>query len=315
MNLLKTLALAATLGMSLSTAAFALPALKSEVVVTAEIVTVGDMFDDAGSLAELAMFRAPKPGTTGMVELNAVAHAAKLVGITEFENVGIARVRVSRAASIVDAHVLETMVTDDLRSRGIVQTGVTPNLSFDTPNLSFNAEAVDQPVKLINVRYMPGNSAFSARFQIAGTDLPVDVTGHIEMMVEAPHLIDTRPAGTVLTPSDLELKLVPLKYAESTGLVSMDQLVGKQLSRSGRGGLMLRARDVADPQVVARNQMVTVYLKSGPMTLTVKGQALNNAAAGQPVQVMNTASKKIVIGTALPNGGVEMTSTLNMAGL
>ena len=314
MNLFKTLALA-TLGISFSTAALALPSLKSDVVVTAEIVTVGDMFDDAGSMAELAIFRAPKPGTTGMVELNAITHAAKLVGLTEFENVGIARVRVSRAATIIDAPMLQGMVTEDLRTRGILQDGVTPQLSFDTPNLSFNAEAVEQPVKLINVRYMPGNNVFSARFQIAGTDLPVDVTGHIEMMVEAPHLIDTRPAGTVLTPSDIQMKLVPLKYAESTGLVDMDQLIGKQLERPGRGGLMLRARDVADPQVVTRNKIVTVYLKSGPMTLTVKGQALNNAAAGQPVQVMNTASKKIVIGTALPNGGVEMTSTLNMAGL
>ena len=122
-------------------------------------------------------------------------------------------------------------------------------------------------------------------------------------------------AGTVLTPSDIEMKMVPLKYAESTGIVSLDPLVGTQLDRSGRAGLMLRAGDVEDPQVVTRTQMVTVYLKSGPMTLTVKGQALNNAAAGQPVQVMNTASKKIVIGTALPNGGVEMTTTTNVAGL
>ena len=314
MNLSKILALA-TLGVSLSTSAFALPSLKAEVTVTAEIVTVGDMFDDAGSLAELAIFRAPKPGTTGMVELNAVRNAAKLVGLTEFENVGIARVRVSRAATLVDAAMLQTMVTDDLRNRGIVEAGVTPTLSFDTPNLSFNAEAVEQPVKLLNVRYTPGNSAFAARFQIAGTDLPVDVTGHIELMVEVPHLADTRPAGTVLTPADIQMKLVPLKYAESTGLVNLDQLVGKQLDRAGRAGLMLRARDVSDPQVVARNQIVTIYLKSGPMTLTVKGQALNNAAAGQPVQVMNTASKKIVIGTALPNGGVEMNTARNMAGL
>lgn len=314
MTLLKSFAVAA-IGLSLSTAAYALPSLKADVTVTAEIVTVGDMFEDAGSLAELAIFRAPKPGTTGMVDLNAVINAAKMVGLTEFENVGVSRVRVSRAATIVDGKMLETMVTDDLRARGIVADGITPELHFDIPDLSYNAEAVEQPVKLINVRYMPGNGAFAARFQIAGRDLPVEVTGRIEMMVEVPHLAGPRPAGTLLTPSDIEMKLVPLKYAESTGIVSLDQLVGKQLERSGRGGLMLRAGDVIDPLVVARNQIVTVYLKSGPMTLTVKGQALNNAAAGQPVQVMNTTSKKIVIGTALPNGGVEMNTSLNVAGL
>lgn len=314
MTLLKTLAIAA-FALSLVTSAFAAPSLKADVVVTAEIVTVGDMFDNAGELTELALFRAPKPGTTGLVELNAVTHAAKLIGLTEFENVGITRVRVSRAATIIDALLLSEMITADLRGRGIIGDGVIPQLAFDTADISFNAEAVDQPITLVNVRYTPGNNLFVARFQIAGTDLPVDVAGRVDLMVEAPHLIGTRPAGTILEPSDIELKLVPLKHAESTGIVSLDQLVGKQLQRSGRAGLMLRTGDVVDPQVVLRNSMVTVYLRNGPMTLTVKGQALGNAAIGQPVQVMNVASKKIIIGTALPNGGVEMTSTLNVAGL
>jgi flagella basal body P-ring formation protein FlgA len=314
MTLLKTFAIAA-LALSLATPAFAAPSLKADVVVTAEIVTVGDMFDDAGALNELALFRAPKPGTTGIVELNAIAHAAKLVGLTEFDNVGIARVRVSRAATIIDAAMLGDMVTADLRSRGIVSEGVVPRLVFDTADVSFNAEAVDQPARLMNVRYTPGNNLFVARFQIAGTDLPVDVAGRIDLMVEAPHLIGTRAAGTILEPSDIEMKLVPLKHAESTGVVGIEQLVGKQLQRAGRAGLMLRTGDVVEPQIVLRNSMVTVYLRNGPMTLTVKGQALGNAAIGQPVQVMNVASKKIIIGTALPNGGVEMTSTLNVAGL
>lgn len=314
MNLMKTFAVAALFA-SLSTSVLALPSLRENVVVTAEIVTVGDMFDDAGALAELAMFRAPKPGTTGIVDLGAVTHAAKIIGLTEFENVGIARVRVSRAATIIDQTTLGELITDDLINRGIVANDVTPQLYFDKSDLSFNAEAVEQPVRLINVRYMPGSSSFEARFEIAGTDLPVDVAGRIDLMVEAPHLVAPRPAGTILTPGDIEMKMVPLKYAETTGIVGLDQLVGKQLDRPARGGLMLRAGDVSEPLVVQRNQMVTVYLRSELMTLSVKGQALNSASIGQPVQVLNTVSKKILNGTALPNGGVEMTSTLNVAGL
>jgi flagella basal body P-ring formation protein FlgA len=314
MTLLKLLTVAA-LGIPLSSTALAAPLLKADVTVRGDIVTVGDMFDDAGSLAEEALFRAPKPGTTGLVDLSAIRQAAKLVGLTEFDPLGIARVRVSRASTIVDAQMLTELVEADLRTRGIIEPDVVPSLVFDNPALSFNAEAVDEPATLVSVRYMPGNSGFSARFQIAGTDLPVDVTGRIEMMVEAPHLVASRPAGTVLSPSDIEMKLVPLKFAESTGIVSLDQIVGKQLQRSARSGLMLRAGDVIEPLVVSRNEMVTVYLRSGPMTLTVKGQALGNASAGQPVQVLNVASKKILSGTALPNGGVEMTTTLNVAGL
>ena len=52
---------------SASTTALAAPVLRAEVSVTAPIVTVGDMFADAGAMADTPLFRAPKPGTTGMV--------------------------------------------------------------------------------------------------------------------------------------------------------------------------------------------------------------------------------------------------------
>lgn len=293
----------------------AAPALKADITVISEIVTIGDMFDDAGALAEKALFRAPQPGTTGIVSLEAVRNAAALAGLADFVNEGVSRVRVSRASTLVDASVLADLVTGDLRARGIAGGDVTVRAVFDTPELAFNAEAVAAPVELVSLRYTPGTDGFAARFVIAGKDLPVDVTGRIELLIEAPHLAASRPAGTILQPSDIEMRLVPLKFAETTGIPAMDQLVGKQLERHGRSGLTLKATDVSDPQVVQRNSMVTVYLRSGPMTLTVKGQALNNASEGQPVQVLNPVSRKILHGVAMANGSVGVTSTLNLAGL
>jgi flagella basal body P-ring formation protein FlgA len=313
MTILKTFALAA-LGFGLAAPALAAPSLRADVTVTAEIVTVGDMFDDAGALAELALFRAPLPGTTGVVSLDAVRRASALVGLTEFENVGVARVRVARAATIVDAAMLDDLIARDLGGRGIIADDVTPSIRFNDPAVSFNAEAVAEPVQLLNLRYTP-NGMFAARFQIAGTDLPVDVEGRIDLMVEVPHLTAMRPAGTILAPADIEIKLVPLKTAEAGGFATIDQVVGKALQRQSRGGVMLRPGDVSDPLVVSRNQIVTIYFRSGTMTLTVKGQALGNASAGEPVQVLNITSKKILSGIALSNGGVEMTPTLNVAGL
>ena len=65
-------------------------------------------------------------------------------------------------------------------------------------------------------------------------------------MVEAPHLATTRPAGAVLTPADIEMRPIPLKQAESMGVPTLDQLIGKQLTRQSRGGMLLRASDVAE---------------------------------------------------------------------
>ena len=302
----------ATIGVA---AAQAAPTLRADITVISEIVTVGDMFDDAGPFAEKALFRAPLPGTTGVVSLDAVRDAARLVGLTEFDNEGVARVRVARASAIVDAPALADLITQDLMARGIAGNETTVRVLFDTPDVAFNAEAVAVPVHLVGLRYMPVSSGFAARFVIAGKDLPVDVSGRIEMMVEAPHLAASLPAGTVLQSTDIEMKLVPLKFAEPASVATIDQLVGKQLQRQSRSGLLLKAGDVAAPQVVQRNSVVTVYLRSGPMTLTVKGQALNNASIGQPVQVLNPVSKKILHGVAMANGSVGITSTLNLADL
>lgn len=306
-----------TLALSLFGAASvnAAPMLRGDITVVSEIVTVGDMFEDAGALAEKALFRAPLPGTTGMVSLDAVREAAALVGLTEFSNEGVAKVRVARASTLVDAPLLADMITQDLLTRGIATNDMTVQAVFDTPDLAFNAEAVALPVQLVNLRYMPGSDGFAARFVIAGKDLPVDVTGRIELMIEAPHLVASLPAGSIVQPADVEMRLVPLKFAESAGIADLDQLVGKQLERQSRAGMMLKVTDVSDPEVVQRNSLVTVYMRSGPMTLTVKGQALNDASIGQPVQVLNPVSKKILYGVAMANGSVGITATLNMAGL
>lgn len=312
--MIKSFVLAAFLA-TLAGSALAAPVLKSEVTVSGAIVTVGDMFDDAGDLATQPMFRAPAPGTTGTVTLEAVKQAANLVGLGTYQADGVLRVRVARAATVVDETVLTQMITADLSSRGIVADGVVAQTTFDTPNLTFNAETVADPVQLVTLRYTPGNGVFAARFLIAGTDAPVDVGGRIELMIEAPHLVATKPAGTILTPADIEMRPVPLRNAETGGIATLDQLVGKQLTRQSRSGLMLRPTDVTEPRVVERNALVTVILRTGPMTLTVKGQALNGAAVGQPVQVLNSNSKKILTGTALAGGVVEISNTINVADL
>jgi flagella basal body P-ring formation protein FlgA len=309
-----TFALAAALTM-VATAAFAAPVLRSEVTVAAPVVTVGDMFEDAGSLAEKAMFLAPAPGTTGTVTLDAVRQAASIVGLTDYVTDGVLRVRVARAATVVDVDMLTALIIDDLRARGIVADGIVVEAAFERPDLSFNAEAVDNPVQLASLRYTPANGGFAARLLIAGIDAPVDLNGRIDLMVEAPHLAATRAAGTILAPDDIEMRLIPLKQAESMGVPSLDQLVGKQLTRQSRGGMLLKASDVIEPHVVERNAMVTVRLTSGPMTLTIRGQALNAAAVGQPVQVLNIVSKKILHGVALPNGAVDVDTSLDVASL
>ena len=315
MTLRLSLALLATL-LSVP-AALAVPTLKGDITVNKAIVTIGDMFDDAGNLAETGIFMAPAPGTTGVVPLADLTRAATLAGLTEFENVGYSRVRVARASTLVDAALLDGLIGADLERRGIVSGEVTAALRFNVADVSFDAEAVADPATLVSLRYTPGNNGFSARFMIAGIDEPVDLDGTIQLMTRAPRLAKTLPTGTILSQGDFELADVPLATADAGGYADISQLVGKQLVRQARGGIMLKATDVTEPKVVTRNTLVTVVLRSGPMTLTVKGTALTTAAVGEPVDVLNSVTRKILHGVARSDGAVEIVTatTTNVAGL
>lgn len=315
MTLRLSLALLATL-LSVP-AALAVPTLKGDITVNKAIVTIGDMFDDAGNLAETGIFMAPAPGTTGVVPLADLTRAATLAGLTEFENVGYSRVRVARASTLVDAALLDDLIGADLERRGIVSGEVTAALRFNVADVSFDAEAVADPATLVSLRYTPGNNGFSARFMIAGIDEPVDLDGTIQLMTRAPRLTKTLPTGTILSQGDFELADVPLATADAGGYADISQLVGKQLVRQARGGIMLKATDVTEPKVVTRNTLVTVVLRSGPMTLTVKGTALTTAAVGEPVDVLNSVTRKILHGVARSDGAVEIVTatTTNVAGL
>jgi flagella basal body P-ring formation protein FlgA len=300
----------------LANVAWAAPTLRADITVTAPVVTMADMFDDAGELAETALFRAPKPGTSGNVPLKDITAALARIGVLQFEAEGLVNVRVTRSAAIIDEAALTELIAADLRTRGILGTGMTLDTLFATPVAAIKAEAVAQPAKLLSLRYLPGNGAFSARFAIAGVDQTLDVSGTIELMIEAPHITANLPAGTLLSPENIAMRPVPVRFVESVGVARLEDVVGKSLVRQSREGMMLRPTDVTTPLVVSKNDPVTIYFRKGPMTLTVKGQAITSAAAGSPVQVLNLMSKRVISATVIAPGAVEVGSDpLAIAGL
>ncbi len=296
--------------------AFAAPVLRADIVVLDPVVTVGDMFDDAGAMAELPLFRSPLPGTTGNVDLAAVRQATARVGLTDFAINGLTSVRVSRASTQVDQPMLTALIAQDLRARGILTEGMDAQTTLNTAFTAISAAPGDTPASLESLRYLPGNGTFAARFAIAGLPQSLDISGTILLTIEAPHLAAALPAGTVLRPDNIVMRPVPVWQADAQGIPSMDQLVGMALNRQSRDGMLLRASDVGVPLAVAKNELVTIYFRQGPMTLTVRGQAVTGAAKGSPLQVLNLVSRRVINAVAIAPGVVEISAApVTTAGL
>ncbi|WMT85718.1 flagellar basal body P-ring formation chaperone FlgA [Pelagibacterium sp. 26DY04] len=314
-SLLKRTGLALTLA-ALATTTQAEPLLRGDVTVNAAIVTVGDLFDNAGLMAETAVFRAPAPGTSGVLSVEDITAALRSAGVDEFETAGLDTIRVARAGAQVDLPLLSDLIADDLRARGILSDNMDMDLALDVPLPELVATDTATPATLTILRYMPGSSTFSARFQISGIDRPLDLSGQIQLLVAAPHLTRTLPQGTILSHDDVEMRMIPLAYAESTGLVAVEELVGKELQRQTRAGVMLRPSDIAAPKIISRNENVTVIYQQGALTLTTTGKALNAASLSEPVTVLNTMSNKVLQGVATQDGTVTVVSgSQQVAGL
>lgn len=298
----------AVLGVALPGAALAEPVLRGDIVVDGAIVTVADMFADAGDMAGTGLFRAPAPGTTGTVTLAQIEAAASQAGLDAFDANGLAEIRVARAGVMVDETLLEDLIAADLRARGVMTDAMSLSLSFDALPSDLVAAEVESPARLEMLHYQPGAARFSARFAIAGASAPLDLAGQIQMMIETPHLVASLPAGAILSPSDIEMRNTPLVQGSANAPAALEDLVGMQLRRALREGVVVRAADVGAPELVARNAEVTVIYRSGALTLTTRGQALNAASLNQPVSVLNPMSRKVLHGVAAADGTVIVTS-------
>lgn len=309
--------LSVAIGLSLLTStAFAAPTLRGDIMVVSPVVTVGDMFDNAGNLAETAIFGAPAPGTTGTVDLNSIRAAAARIGLENFASNGLDAIRVSRAAAVVDETLIKDMIVADLTDRGILSSGMHANIMLSNIIDPIQVSAQGEAARLDNLRYHPSRSDFTARFLLAGAAKPLDISGSIAMTIDAPHLAANLAAGTVLMPDHIVMRPIPLRDADGLGIVPMEQLVGKALRRQSRDGMVLRAADITEPLAVSKNDLVTIVYRNGPMTLTVKGQAVTSAAKDAPLQVLNLMSKRIISATAIAPGTVQVTAApLALAGL
>jgi flagellar basal body P-ring formation protein FlgA len=305
-----------SLSLMASTAAFAQPTLKSDVTVADKVVTIGDLFSDAGSLASAPLFLAPAPGTTGTVDLADIRMAAIKAGLAAFDDGGATETHVARAAIAITADMLTAAMTADLRQRNLLPAEQSIVVTFDSGIDGLEAATTGEPLHLVNLRYVADSGLFTARFTLAGIDQPLDLSGRLDTTIEAQSLVATLPAGAILTAADLALAPVSTRIAQNGNFAALDQLVGKQLLRQSRQGVPLKLSDVGQPQVIARSQLVTVYLHSGPLTLTIRGTALNAAAVGEDVAVMNSMSKRTIHGTARADGSIEIAApATTVAGL
>src|SRR3954462_13693212 len=95
----------------------ATPALRASVTVTGDLVRIGDVIDNAGSAAQIAIYRAPDLGTTGSPPGAQVLNTLRAHQVIGVDSRDLKEISVTRLARALEGKDIELQIVRALERR------------------------------------------------------------------------------------------------------------------------------------------------------------------------------------------------------
>jgi flagella basal body P-ring formation protein FlgA len=267
-------------------------------VIKGSTVTVGDVFDGAGSYADRYLAPAPAPGSSLALEAADLERISEAFHLGWHSADGRERVVLSAAAHGADRYAIEAAIQEKLASE-------LPGQKFDMQlpggDLSISLpDSAPNTVEAEDVKINLQKGVFTAQLKApAGeTENPVrkEVSGRISLLTQVPVLKNPMRPGDVIGADNLDYVEMRANEVASNVIVDADRLIGQTPRRGIAAMKPISAADVSAPALVKQGELVTVALSSGALSLTLQGRALQSGAEGDIVRIVNTASNKILDG-------------------
>src|SRR3954469_3818585 len=289
------------------------PTLKAEAMVSSDIVRIGDLIENAGAVGDVPIFRAPDLGQSGAVPASRVVNAVRPHHILGLDTRGLAEIVVTRASRAITIKDLESRVVRALAGQYGLPDPTSLTVIFDNEPRTVQVEPNSGDLRVTRLTFEPRSGRFDVSFEPSGSAAarrtPLRFTGSLMETFET--AVPTRPLaqGEVLKISDLVLTRRPKAELASGVVINLEQAVGLAARRALPAGRALRQVDLQKPELVARNENVTITYEVPGIVLTMRGQALEAGAQGDLISVLNVQSKKTIHATIVGPGRVTLTTT------
>ncbi len=304
-------AICAIVAMSYAALADTNPRLRANITVEAQYVTLGDLFDNAGNLADRAVFQAPEPGQSGTVRADRIEEAARDNGLIWRDTGRVGMIQVSRASMILTTAEITRVIEISLRER----LNLSPSALLDV-SLRGTIQQVHLPInfagEIVVARLDFAGSTGQFRAEIAARDDTstrplLIVNGQAIETARIPVLSRNIQRGETIAVADIEMIEIPRLRLTNDILYNPGRINGMAARRALSPGRPLSESDIEPPRLVLRNTQVTIIFSSPGMVMTARGRSLDDGALGDTVKVMNVRSNRMIEGTVLSNGDVAVT--------
>jgi flagellar basal body P-ring formation protein FlgA len=221
----------------------------------------------------------------------------------------IKQVTVTRLARNVDAKDIRSAVAQALEHRNGLGDAANLSLTFDRDVLDLRLDSSNSgAMQPIAMRYEPRSTRFDVTFEIgndSGAPTKLRFTGTAIETIDAVVLTRNVDRIELLKSSDIMIERRP--KAEIGGdAATRDGALGMQLRRPMRAGQAIKVADLTKPDLVQRDQGVTLIYQTAGLYLTTRGKAVDNGTEGDVVNVINLQSKRTVSGVVTGRGQVTI---------
>jgi flagellar basal body P-ring formation protein FlgA len=281
----------------------ATPVLRAQVTVESDIVRVGDMVENAGTASQIAIYRSPDLGTTGTLPIAQVISTLQAHQVIGVDTRDIKSVAVTRLARTLERKEIESQVARAIEHRSGLGDAANLSLTFDRDVQDVRLEAWNNgSLQPASVRYEPRSGRFDVSFEIANDTnnnrTKLRFTGIAIEMLEAAILTRSVERGDVLKASDVVTERRP-KAEVGSDAAPRVRAVGMQMRKGLRAGQALRVADLGKPDLVQKDDNVTLIYEAAGIYLTARGKAIDNGTEGDTVTVLNLQSKRTITGTVV----------------
>ncbi len=277
--------------------AFALAEVKSSATVSKSTVTLGDLFDNLDTGHDIWVMNAPAPGKRTTISTRYLANLTRQHNVYWRNSRAVQHVTVLRAGQSVKFADLKPLIEKklaeaypDSRKQGV---------SLDNQNAAIY---LPEDASLGDITISALTYSARTRSFVATASLPVEddktatatIRGRTYAESYVPTLNRTILPGQAIRARDIGWMSMPTLRIGRNIIRDKDQLVGMTPRRGLNTATPIKLSDLQRPQIISRGKPVTILFKSGKITLTAIGKAVENGGRGDIIRVMNAKSHKTI---------------------
>lgn len=289
--------------------AFSAAPIQNMLTIEAPFVTLKDIFPNApDKVAKTQVLITPQPGQSVVLNQIWLSSVAKKHGIDYIPQSNMDSIKLVGASDIVTIEETETIVRDHL-------TQIIKNDAFmvklDNVDLKLHfPKGKPGDILVTNADVNSQQTRFHATLclQYEGKEINrVKVNGRIQTMIAVPMLTRAIHRGETIQAEDIQWQNLPSNQISQTTVLDETQLIGAMPRKQEVfPGKPLSKNDVSIPNLVSKNQAVTIYAESPFINITAKGKALENGTKNSYIKVMNTESQKTFHATVIGSQKVRV---------